>query len=623
MNLQHFQAFLWLRWRLLVNQMRRGGSANAVIAVILAVLAVIAASGLFVAFFLVGWLALPLAVPAVPDVFLWVWDGLIVAFLFAWMLGLIIELQRSEVLSLDKFLHLPVSLRGVFLINYLSSLFSFTMLLFLPSMVALALGLTAARGPAGLLALPALAAFLLMVTALTYQFQGWLASLMVNKRRRRTVIVLVTGAFILLCQMPNMVNFYFQGSNASKQPSAAIAERNAQLADLDRDKKTFADGDKEYSRRLREINDHYKARVDAEDNQLLEQISTTIRWVNLAVPPGWLALGAAYAANDEVLPPLLATLVMGLIGAASLWRAYRTTLRLYTGQYTAGRRSALPVKVEAAPADKGVAAAAKPQLLEWHLPFVSEQAAAVALGGFRSLTRAPEAKMLLLTPFILLLVFASMSFARGMHPPELLRPLIAYGGMSMMLLTMGQIVGNQFGFDRGGFRVFVLSAAPRRDILLGKNLAAAPLALGLATVAIAFVAVVYPMRIDHVLALFPQLVTMYLLFCLLANSLSIVAPMPMRTGTLKPASVKVIPAVLQVVFALLFPLVLAPSLLPLGIEFAVGELTGMTWLPLFLVLALLECVLVLFIYRLVLNALGRLLQSRELRILETVTTKEE
>ena len=39
-----------------------------------------------------------------------------------------------------------------------------------------------------LLLLPLLAAFLLMVTGITHQFRGWLASLMVNPRRRRTVI---------------------------------------------------------------------------------------------------------------------------------------------------------------------------------------------------------------------------------------------------------------------------------------------------------------------------------------------------------------------------------------------------------------------------------------------------
>ena len=48
---------------------------------------------------------------------------------------------------------------------------------------------------------------------------------------------------------------------------------------------------------------------------------------------------------------------------------------------------------------------------------------------------------------------------------------------------------NHFGFDRGGFRAFVLLPTPRRYILLGKNLALLPVALavfaiylGLATV---------------------------------------------------------------------------------------------------------------------------------------------
>ena len=77
-------------------------------------------------------------------------------------------------------LHLPVSLKGAFLINYLSSFFCLTLLLFLPAMTALCLSLICTRGVAMLLVVPLLAAFLLMVTALTHQFQGWLAALMVN-----------------------------------------------------------------------------------------------------------------------------------------------------------------------------------------------------------------------------------------------------------------------------------------------------------------------------------------------------------------------------------------------------------------------------------------------------------
>ena len=42
------------------------------------------------------------------------------------------ELQRTEPLSLSKFLHLPVSVNGVFLINYLSSLLRLSLIIFVP-----------------------------------------------------------------------------------------------------------------------------------------------------------------------------------------------------------------------------------------------------------------------------------------------------------------------------------------------------------------------------------------------------------------------------------------------------------------------------------------------------------
>ena len=63
--------------------------------------------------------------------------------------------------------------------------------------------------------------------------------------------------------------------------------------------------------------------------------------------------------------------------------------------------------------------------------------------------------MLLLTPFILFVVFGSMFFASGgkTEYPEGVKPLIAFGAMSIVLLTLSQLIGNQFGFDRNGFRV--------------------------------------------------------------------------------------------------------------------------------------------------------------------------
>ena len=100
---------------------------------------------------------------------------------------------------------------------------------------------------------------------------------------------------------------------------------------------------------------------------------------------------------------------------------------------------------------------------------LSEPVSAIALGGFRSLVRSPEAKMMLLSPVIMIPIFGSMLLKGGRSIPESIRPLVAIGGMVFVLLGVLQLMGNQFGFDRDGFRVFVLSPASRRDILLGKN----------------------------------------------------------------------------------------------------------------------------------------------------------
>ena len=77
-----------------------------------------------------------------------VWDGAIVGFVFFWMVGLMSELQRSDALSLDRFLYLPVSPAGAFLINYLGSSVSLSLVLMLPAMTGLSAGLVLSRGPA-------------------------------------------------------------------------------------------------------------------------------------------------------------------------------------------------------------------------------------------------------------------------------------------------------------------------------------------------------------------------------------------------------------------------------------------------------------------------------------------
>ncbi len=617
MNGPHFRAFLWLRWRLLVNQLRRGGFANAVLLSILAGLGVLLAAGLFVLALLAG---MYLLAEAPPLALLLTWDGVVLAFLFCWMIGVVTELQRSEALSLDKFLHLPVSLSGVFLINYLSSLFSLSLLLFLPPMLGLALGLVLERGPALLWLFPLLAAFLLMVTALTYQLQSWLAGLMANPRRRRAIIVWVTMIFILLCQLPNLVNVFQPWKKLLPQETSQVLEREQELQrELGAGRITLA----EYQEKRLALYQGVKADRERAGQQAWHRVEEAGRWVNLVLPPGWLPLGALAAARGEALPPLLGTAGLALIGAASLWRSYRTTLRLYTGQFNSGKK---PAGAAPAPA-KAPAAVARNRpgslLVEKELPWLPEQTAAIALGSFRSLTRAPEVKMLLMGPVILLVVFGSLLLSSSSDPPEALRPLMVFGGMAMVQLNLVQLIGNQFGFDRSGFRVYVLCPARRRDILLGKNLAVAPLALGLGAVVVLVLQAAYPMRWDHFLATFPQLVSMYLLFCLLANALSILSPIPISSGSLKPVNPKGFAILLQIAFVFLFPVALSPTLLPLAVESFLQGLGLVRGLPVGLVLSLMEVGAIGFLYHFVLTWQGAWFQSREQKILETVTSRAE
>ena len=68
MNWQHLQAFVWLRWRLLVNQWRRAGAFNAVLMMIVAIGALVTAVPLFIGCFLLGLYLIPKAAAGASDV---------------------------------------------------------------------------------------------------------------------------------------------------------------------------------------------------------------------------------------------------------------------------------------------------------------------------------------------------------------------------------------------------------------------------------------------------------------------------------------------------------------------------------------------------------------------------
>ena len=604
MNWAHLKTFVWLRWRLSANQIRRSGSGGAIIAAIISVVVAASAVLMLLIGFLVGLLALRSASAVVVMA---VWDGAIVAFLFFWMVGLISELQRSDAISLDRFLHLPVSPSSAFLLNYLGSSVSISLILMLPAMAGLSAGLVVSRGARMLWLFPLVAAFFLLMTAVTYQFRGWLASMMENPRRRRTIVAIIPVLFVLAFQLPNI---WINLSPGARQQREARTEARRERAKLDRD---LAAG--------RITQDEYLKRRPPLPARNSDEAYAIARLVNLIVPPGWLAYGAEAAVEGRAWPPLAGVFGMGLIGALSLRRAYGTTLRLYKGDFDKRRRHA-PLATPSPSSGRPLDAPRAAMFVERQLPWTSERVAAVAVTGFRSWMRAPEMKMMLLTPVIMLVVFTGMFARNSGNEAPLLRPLHA-SGLAAFMMIMGMVgpLANQFGYDRSGFRAFVLSPASRRDVLMGKNLSLLPFALATMAVVVGLSQWFNPMRLDHLVAVLFQLVPMYLVFCLAGNLLSIVGPMSLKPGSGMPNPHQGVRSIYPMLFMVLVPIPLGLTLIPLGLE---ALFWAMNWLPSFpayLVFAVLQAVVAIWLYRIALEWEGELMQRREQQILEIVATR--
>ena len=96
--------------------------------------------------------------------------------------------------------------------------------------------------------------------------------------------------------------------------------------------------------------------------------------------------------------------------------------------------------------------------------------------------------------------------------------------------------------------------------------------------------------------------------------------MPIAAARMKPTKVQLIPVLLQFLFIFLFPAAMSPALLPIGIAYGLRD----HWQHgVYLSATLVLCLAIILFYRLVLTWQGRVLQSLELKILQTITTKAE
>ncbi len=585
MNWEQLKTILWLRWRLTRNQWARHSGIGAVIAVIVAVTLFVLGGVCFVGALLGGIFGLAKAKPLAV---LGVWFGITVVFLFFWMIGLLQELQRSESIDLQRLMHLPVALGQMFVVNYLASHLTFSIVLIVPAMMGLAIGLGISRGPMMLLLAPLALGMVFMITAWTYCLRGWLAAMMTNPRRRRSILVGITLAFILLSQAPNL---YFNVLRRNARPSPTASSEEA------------------------------KAQREAQQTASQEKLNQLLG-AQKFIPPLWLPVGAQALAEGRVLPALLGTLGCFAIGALGLRRAYRGTVRFYHGE--SGGKAASRIEPARAPTAAKTPAKAGSRFLELHLPAVPEQAAALALATFRSMLRAPEVKMAWASSFLVTLIVGGSLLLRSTPTiPEAAKPFIATGAVVFSVFMLVQFFANQFGFDRDGFRALILSPADRRLILLGKNLACLPVGAGFGVVLLALISVWLRLPPLAALAALFQLATLLLLAGLAGNVLSILVPYRIQSGSMKPTKMPGVAMLVMFLCHMLFPVAMLPVFVP-PLAQLLWQMAG--WpgaVPVNLLFSFALAALTAFAYWRTLGPLGRLLQRRETKILSVVTVEVE
>ena len=584
MNWEQLKTILWLRWRLTRNQWARSGGLGAVLAAIIAVGVFALGGASFVGALLGGILGLGEAQPLV----IWgIWLGFAVGFLFLWLVGLINELQRSESIDLQRLMHLPVQLGQIFTINFLTSHLVLSVVLLVPAMIGMSLGLAIARGPLMILLAPLALSMVFMISAWTYCLRGWLATLMSNPRRRRTVIMCLTLGFVLLAQGPNI---YFNVIRRFDKPSASATPAETQT-----------------QRETRK----------ATNQEKLAQFLAIQKFI----PPLWLPTGAHALAEGRAWPALLGTFGGLAIGGLGLRRAYRSTLRFYHG--TVGGQASAPAKAEAVASGGAIPGKVGSRFLELKIPGVPEPAAALALATFRSMLRAPEVKIAWGSSFLVtLLVGGSLLFRATPKLPDVAKPFIATGATAFSIFMLVQFFINQFGFDRDGFRALILSPVDRRLLLLGKNLACVPVG-GFGLILLGFISIRLHLSLLTVLATLFQLATLLLLAALAGNLFSIIAPYRIQPGSMKPTKMPALATLVMIGCSLLFPMAMTPVFLAPLAELVWQKLAMPAVVPVNLLLSMALAALAALAYWQALGPLGRLLQRRETKILGVVTVEVE
>ena len=169
----------------------------------------------------------------------------------------------------------------------------------------------------------------------------------------------------------------------------------------------------------------------------------------------------------------------------------------------------------------------------------------------------------------------------------------------------------------------VLSPVPRWQILLGKNLALLPFALGIGLILLLIAKLALHISWLVVLAACLQFATAFLLLSTLGNLISPLLPCRIAPGALRPTKLPALTTVLLIIAHAFFPVTIAPVFLPPAAGWLFASAGWLPAAPTNLLFSAMELMLIAALYSLSLPHLGRLLQQREKEVLRIVTQEVE
>ena len=489
-----------------------------------------------------------------PTNVIFVWNIVTAVFIFALFIEFLNRIHQNDSIEIDRLLHLPISFHGAFILNYASSLVSLNMVMLAPIIFGLAIAQTIAHGWKTAVSFPLVISFVFVLTALMYTLRGWLDAKMKNKKTKGWLTIIMSFSAV---------------------GGVLVGTR------------------------------------------LMENDSIHHQFTS--VPFGWLSSGINQAhAHGNILPGILASFAMFVGGCASLWMAFNSSMKKYTGADVSNRTA----KANHVNADWQNSRQFK------RLPGTDNIAGPIAKATITNLLRAPEILAALLPVAATFLLGGPYLLGwEGYDVPDSFLLWLPIGMLFITLIGFPAFLFSTFSYDRDGFRAWVLSPAPRQKVLQGKNIGIGILTVGCGWISLLLLQCFLPVSFGWFLGMMVQVPATYLLIALMGNLVSVFCPIGFKRGSMQPVNISVISALAVYIGVFLGPTL---AMIPSFISFAISQIIlsteivnqmGAGWF--FLTLSVLQLLVSWGIYRWCLGPLGKWLWLQETKIVDVVANIPE